>query len=123
VRFDGPFVAGEAIMGRIVLTTVDPEVAKSQKPYEGQTFAVTVDRIEPMRLFSFRWHPYGVDPEIDYSREPTTLVTFELEESPEGILLTITESGFDRIPLARRVEAFRMNEQGWNAQLKLIEKY
>jgi len=76
-----------------------------------------------MRRFSFCWHPYAVDPEVDYSREPTTLVVFELEESPDGTVLTITESGFDRIPLARRAEAFEMNERGWEAQLTLIDKY
>lgn len=123
VRFDGPFVAGEHLTGQIVPTTVDPEVAESQKPYEGRRFDITVDRIEPMRLFSFRWHPYAVDPEIDYSQEPTTLVAFKLEKSPNGTLLTITESGFERIPLARRAEAFEMNERGWEAQLTLIEKY
>ena len=123
VRFDGPFVAGEPLTGRMVPTTVDAAVAESQKPYEGRRFDITVDRIEPMRLFSFRWHPYAVDPEIDYAGEPTTLVVFELEESPDGTVLTVTESGFDRIPLARRAEAFEMNERGWEAQLTLIEKY
>lgn len=123
VRFDGPFVAGKPLTGRIVPTTVDPEVAESQKPYEGRRLDIIVDRIEPMRLFSFRWHPYAIDPEIDYSQEPTTLVVFTLEESPDGTLLTITESGFDRIPLARRAEAFEMNEQGWEAQRMLLEKY
>jgi hypothetical protein len=82
-----------------------------------------VDRIEPMRLFSFRWHPGAVDPDVDLSREPTTLVVFELEERQDGTLLTITESGFDSIPIARRAEAFEGNEQGWAAQLTLIEKY
>jgi uncharacterized protein YndB with AHSA1/START domain len=123
VHFDGPFVAGESLTGQIVPTTVDPEVAESQKPYEGHRFDITVDRIEPMQLFSFRWHPYAVDPEADYSQEPTTLVVFELEETPDGTLLTITESGFDGIPLARRAKAFEMNERGWEAQLTLIEKY
>ncbi len=123
VRFDGPFVAGEHLTGRIVPTTVDPEVAESQKPYEGLRFDITVDRIEPMRLLSFRWHPYAIDPEVDYSKEPTTLVIFELEKRPDGTLLTVTESGFDGIPVARRAAAFEMNEQGWEAQLALIEKY
>lgn len=123
VRFNGPFVAGEHLTGRIVPTTVDPEVAESQKPYEGIRFDITVESIEPMRLLSFRWHPYAIDPEVDYSKESTTLVVFELEERPDGTLLTITESGFDSIPVARRAAAFEMNEQGWEAQLALIEKY
>lgn len=123
VQFDGPFVAGARLTGQIVPTTADPEVAKSQKPYEGQRFEITVERIEPMRHLSFRWHPYAVDPEVDYSKEPTTLVVFELEEVADGTLLTVTESGFDGIPLERRAEAFEMNEGGWEAQMRLIEKY
>ena len=106
-----------------VPTTVDVEVAKSQKPYEGTPFEISVDRIEPQRLFSFRWHPYAVDAAVDYSREPTTLVVFELEEGSGGTMLTITESGFDQIPLDRRAKAFASNDQGWTAQTNLIEKY
>jgi uncharacterized protein YndB with AHSA1/START domain len=123
VEFEGPFVAGSRMIGRIVPTTVDAEVARSQKPYEGTPFEITVDRIEPQRLFSFRWHLYAVDAAVDYSKEPTTLVVFELEEASGGTMLTITESGFDQIPLDRRAKAFASNEQGWTAQAKLIEKY
>ena len=123
VEFDGPFVAGTRTTGRLVPTTVDAEVAKSQKPYEGRALELSVDRVEPMRLFSFRWHPFAVEPGIDYSKEPTTLVVFELEEVSGGTMLTVTESGFDRIPLERRAKAFASHEQGWTAQTKLIEKY
>jgi uncharacterized protein YndB with AHSA1/START domain len=123
VEFDRPFVTGTTLKGRIVPTTVDAEVAKRQKRYEGTIFQFEVDRIEPMRLFSFRWHPYAVDSGVDYSKEPTTLVVFELEEVSDGTLLTVTESGFDQIPLERRAKAFASNEQGWSAQVKLIEKY
>lgn len=123
VRFEGPFVAGEPLVGKTVPTTVDPDIAESQKPYEGSRFEITIDRIEPMRLFSFRWHPNAVDPKVDYSKEPTTLVVFELEETPDGTRLIITESGFDSIPLARRAKAFEMNNLGWDAQIGLIKKY
>ncbi len=123
VQFDGPFVAGAPIIGKLVPTTVDAEVAASQKPYEGVRFEFAVDRVEPMRLFSFRWHPYAVEPGVDYSKEPTTLVVFELAEAASGTMLTVTESGFDRIPLERRAKAFAANEGGWTAQMKLIEKY
>jgi len=123
VALDGPFIAGADMIGRIVPTKVDPEVAKLQQPHEGKAFRISVDRIEPMRLFSFRWHPGAVDPEVDYSKEPTTLVVFELEEAPGGTMLTITESGFDRIPLERRAKAFASNDAGWAHQAKLIEKY
>jgi uncharacterized protein YndB with AHSA1/START domain len=123
VEFDGPFVAGTLVTGKIVPTKADAEVAKTQKPYEGAKFEFTVDRVEPERLISFRWHPFAVDPGVDYSSEPTTLIVFELEENANGTLLTVTESGFDRIPLARRAKAFTMNDQGWTAQMKLIEKH
>jgi uncharacterized protein YndB with AHSA1/START domain len=123
VEFDGPFVVGSRITGKIVPTKADPEVAKSQEPYAGMPFDFTVDRIEPPHLFAFRWHPFAVDASVDYSSEPMTLVTFELKEVAEGTLLTVTESGFDDIPLARRAKAFTMNEQGWAAQTALIAKY
>lgn len=123
VEFDGPFVAGARMKGRIVPTKVDPEVAASQEPYTGKPFDFVIDRIEPQRLFSFRWHPFAVDPNVDYSTETPTLVTFELQEVEGGTHLTITESGFDKIPLERRAKAFTMNEGGWSAQAKLIEKY
>jgi uncharacterized protein YndB with AHSA1/START domain len=103
---------------------VDPEVAKLQVPHAGKPFHITVDRIEPMRLFSFRWHPYAIEPGTDYASEPTTLVVFELSEVDGGnTLLRITESGFERIPLARRAQAFTANDGGWTHQTKLIEKY
>jgi uncharacterized protein YndB with AHSA1/START domain len=123
VEFDAPFMAGTPITGKIVPTTVDAEVAERQKRYTGFRFEFLVDRVEPMRLFSFRWHPFAVEPDVDYSKEPTTLVQFELEETSGGTMLTVTESGFDRIPLERRAKAFAANEGGWTAQMKLIEKY
>jgi uncharacterized protein YndB with AHSA1/START domain len=123
VRFEGPFVAGALLRGVIVPTTVDAEVAKAQKPYEGTAFEIQVEQIEPERLFSFRWHPYSVEKGVDYSNEPTTLIAFVLEAQGNDTLLTVTESGFNRIPLARRAKAFEMNDGGWSAQMKLIEKY
>lgn len=123
IEFDGEFVAGSPIRGRIVPTQVDAEIAKMQEPYSGTAFYVFVERIEPMRVFAFRWHPYAVDLNKDYTKEPMTLVTFELEEVSGGISLTISESGFDQIPLERRAEAFTSNDQGWTEQAKLIQKY
>jgi uncharacterized protein YndB with AHSA1/START domain len=123
VEFDGPFVEGQRLTGRIVPTKVDADIAKAQEPYAGKTFECSIERIEPMRLLSFRWHPFAVEPGVDYAREPTTLVVFELAEVAGGTSLTITESGFDQIPLARRAKAFEANEHGWAAQIMLIEKY
>jgi uncharacterized protein YndB with AHSA1/START domain len=123
VAFDGPFVAGSPLRGRIVPTQVDPEVAKLQEPHTGTPFQIVVDVVEPMHRFAFRWHPFAIDPNHDYSKEPMTLVTFELAEAEHGTLLTITESGFDQIPLARRAQAFQANDGGWTHQTKLIEKY
>jgi len=123
VELDGPFVAGKRVTGRIAPTQVDPEVAKLQEPHKGAAVEWTVDRIEPMRLFSFRWHPFAVEPDVDYSSEPTTLVVFELQEVTGGTRLTITESGFDRIPVERRAKAFAANGDGWTKQTELIARY
>jgi uncharacterized protein YndB with AHSA1/START domain len=106
------FVAGEPCEGPI-----------TYPGYEHLVWKVVVERVEPERLLSFRWHPYAVDPQVDYSQEPTTLVTFELEEIPEGTLLRLVESGFDRIPAHRRPEAFRMNSGGWDMQMQNIDAY
>ncbi len=123
VAFEGPFVAGEAMKGKMVPTKVDEDVAKMQKPHEGKPFDCTVDRIEPEHHFSFRWHPFAIEPGVDYSKEPTTLVVFELTDLDGGTLLTITESGFDRVPLARRAAAFAANDGGWTHQGLLVAKY
>jgi hypothetical protein len=79
--------------------------------------------MEPERLFSFTWHPYAIDPAIDYSQEPTTLVEFRLEPKDGGTILVLTESGFDVIPKERRMEAFRMNEGGWTQQMTNIARH
>lgn len=123
VEFEGPFVAGAHARGRLIPTSVDAEVAKYQKEHEGVAFDVTIDRIEPMRRFSFRWHPYSIEPGTDVSSEPTTLIVFELEASAVGTMLTITETGFASIPLERRAKAFAANERGWATQIGLIQKY
>jgi uncharacterized protein YndB with AHSA1/START domain len=123
VKFDGPFAPGASMHGVIVPTTVNAEVAKAQKEYEGMPFEITIEQMEPERLFSFRWHPFAVERGVDYSAEPTTLILFALEDVANGVMLTVTESGFDRIPLARRAKAFTANEQGWSMVVKLIEEY
>jgi len=112
VALEGEFVAGQRVTGRI-----------THKGYEHLRFEVLVEKIEPETLFSMRWHPYAIDPAVDYSSEPMTLVEFRLKEIPEGIELSVVESGFDRIPAERRAEAFRMNEGGWSQQVKNIERY
>jgi uncharacterized protein YndB with AHSA1/START domain len=125
VNLEGEFAPGKKMKGAITPTKVDPEVAAMQKPHEGKLFEIEVDKINPQDLFSFRWHPYAVDESKDYSNEEMTLVTFTLADADggKGILLTVTESGFDKVPLKRRAEAFASNSGGWEAQTKLIEKY
>ena len=111
VNLEGEFAEGRPIRGMIT--------------HRGNEHTVEflIDRIEPERYFSYRWHPYALDASADYSAEPTTLVEFILEEVGEGTVVTIVESGFDRIPLARRAEAFRMNDGGWTAQIKNLAGY
>ena len=112
VKIDGPFVAGEVSRGHI-----------THPGYEHLQWEAVVKAMEPERLFSFTWHPYAIDPKVDYSTEPQTLVEFRLEKTASGTLLTVTESGFDKIPAGRRPEAFRMNDNGWAQQTKNIERY
>jgi uncharacterized protein YndB with AHSA1/START domain len=123
MKFTAPFTPGAIMRGLVAPTTVNAEVANAQKQYEGFPVELTIDRIEPERLFSFRWHPHAIEPGVDYSAEPATLIVFTLEEVPEGVLLIVTETGFDQIPLVRRVKAFTANEQGWGMVVKLIEAY
>jgi uncharacterized protein YndB with AHSA1/START domain len=122
-KYEGPFIPGSECRGVIAPTRVDAAVAQMQQPYASMPIEITIDRIEPERLFSFRWHPYAIDQNVDYSAEPMTLVEFVLEEVPGGTLLKITESGFDRIAVERRATAFTANEGGWTMQMTLIEKY
>ena len=106
------FIAGEWTQGQV-----------TYPGYEHVLWNVLVERVEPERVFAFRWHPYAVDPNIDYSNEPTTLVLFELEDREGGTWLKVVESGFDNIPESRRLKAFRMNSRGWDEQMSNIEKY
>ena len=123
MKFDGRFAPGASLRGVIAPTTVNAEVAKAQKQHEGLPFDITIEQMEPERIFSFRWHPFAIDRGVDYSAEPTTLVVFALEQVADGVLLTVTESGFDRIPLARRAKAFSANDGGWTVMVKVIEEY
>jgi uncharacterized protein YndB with AHSA1/START domain len=112
VNLEGPFRPGAGVRGRI-----------THPGYDHLVMEVWVERMDPERLFSFRWHPYAVDPKINYSKEPTTLVEFTLEKTPKGTRLRVTESGFDAIPASRRAEAFRMNSGGWEAQVKNLQAH
>jgi uncharacterized protein YndB with AHSA1/START domain len=123
MKVDGPFTPGAIMRGVIVPTQVNAEVAAAQKQYEGKQMEITIERMEPERLISFRWHPHAVEPGVDYSSEPTTLIVFALEQMPDGVLLTVTESGFDQIPLARRAQAFQANDRGWGMVVKLVGDY
>ena len=123
MRFNAPFTPGATMTAVIVPTTVNQEIAEMQKPYEGISFEINIEQMQPERLFSFRWHPAAIEPGFDYSSEPTTLVVFTLRRVPDGVQLTVTESGFDQIPLARRAKAFSANEGGWTLVIKLIEEY
>jgi len=121
-EFDAPFVAGTTIGARIRPTTVDPEVAALQAPHTGLPFVAVVTSIEPPHRLAFRWHPHGTGG-VGHEADPTTLVEFVLAADGEGTTLTITESGFDAIPLERRAAAFTANEGGWTHQLRLVAAY
>jgi|SRR5579862_2510735 uncharacterized protein YndB with AHSA1/START domain len=113
VKLDGPFVAGQISRGHI-----------TYPGYEHVKWEAVVQKMEPEQLFSFTWHPFATDPKIDYSTETPTLVEFRLEKTAGGgTLLLLTESGFDKIPSGRRLEAFRRNDGGWTVQMKNIDGY
>ena len=112
VKLDGPFVPGQVSRGRI-----------TYPGYEHVVWQATVKEMTPQSVFSFTWHPYAVDPKVDYSAEPPTLVEFRLTPVAGGTLLVITESGFDHIPAHRRMEALRMNTMGWDSQAENIAQH
>jgi uncharacterized protein YndB with AHSA1/START domain len=92
--------------------------------YEHVIMEVVVQKIEPERLFSFTWHPYAIDPKVDYSKEVPTLVEFRLEKTAAGgTLLSVTESGFENLPAHRRPDVLRMNDSGWAEQMQNIERH
>jgi hypothetical protein len=123
MKFTGPFAPGALMRGLIVPTKVNEDVAKAQQEYAGMPVEITMEKMEPERWFSFRWHRYAIEKGVDYSAEPTTLIEFVIEEIKDGVMLTVTESGFDQIPVTRRVKAFTANEQEWGMVVKLIEEY
>jgi uncharacterized protein YndB with AHSA1/START domain len=112
MKLEGPFAAGKSVRGKVTIPK-----------YEHLTLELAVERIEPERLFSYRWHPGATDPKADYSQEPMTLVEFRLADAEGGTSLEIIESGFDELPAARRSAAFRGNEGGWTSQVKNIERH
>jgi uncharacterized protein YndB with AHSA1/START domain len=113
MKLDGEIVQGATIYGTV--TRPGNEHVSS--------IEMRIEQVEPERYFSYRWHPYALDAAVNYSAEPMTLVEFILKETDGGTAVTIVESGFDGIPLARRKEAFRMNDGGWTGQIKNLEKY
>ena len=111
ITLNEPFTLGRTVTGQLTM--------------RGQTFSIefTIDRIDPEKLFSYRWHPYAIDAKVDYSVEPMTLVEFHLKTVPDGTDLTVIETGFDRIPEHRRAEAYRMNTGGWESQIEKFRRY
>jgi uncharacterized protein YndB with AHSA1/START domain len=112
VKLDGPFVAGQVSRGHI-----------THPGYEHVQWEAVVKQMEPQTVFSYTWHPYAIDPNVDYSKDTPTLVEFRLEEAANGTLLRVTESGFENIPAERRAEALLRNDGGWAAQMKNIESH
>ena len=112
VRLESPFAVGQLSRGRV-----------THPGYEHVEWQATVKEMQPEKLFSFTWHPYAIEPNTDYSKEPPTLVEFRLTPVAGGTLLVITESGFDNIPAHRRMEALRMNDGGWAEQTRNIASH
>ena len=114
---------GVALKGKVFTAGTHVQGNITYPGYEHIVFDVQIEQMERERLLSFRWHPYPAEPSVDYSKEPTTLVVFELKDVEGGTLLRVAETGFENIPAARRLEAFRMNSEGWDEQMKNIEQH
>ena len=112
VSLTTPFAPGAAVSGNL-----------THPKYAHITLTIWIESMDAERFFSFRWHPYAIEEGIDYNAEPTTLVTFTLEDAGAGTTLTIVESGFDAIPESRRAKAFTSNAAGWEGQAKNIKKF
>jgi uncharacterized protein YndB with AHSA1/START domain len=112
VLLSAPFAPGAEVSGQLKI-----------RNDEHVTLRIWIETMEPERFFSFRWHPYAIEPGVDYSAEPTTLVSFTLEDEPGGTRLTIVESGFDAIPESRRAKAFSMNSRGWDGEVENLRKF
>lgn len=112
VALAGTFTPGKEISGPL-----------THPKYSHVTVTLWIEKMDPERFFSFRWHPYAIEEGIDYASEPTTLVSFTLEDADGGTKLSIVESGFDAIPESRRARAFAANSGGWNAQAENIRKF
>ena len=112
VKLQGPFEPGATVRGSV-----------NEKDFQGLPVEMEIGQMESGKRFSWRWHPAAINPKVDYSREPTTLVEFRLEDAPAGTHLTVVESGFSEIPPERRDAAYRMNYEGWGIQMSRIEEY
>lgn len=132
VELDGPWLVGQPIRGRFLFqfkqAMVDEwleELGLPSSPIAEKfpdVFCV-VEAIEPQNRFAFRWIPFPIDAGINPETEPMTLVEFRLFDDGDGVLLKVTESGFDRVPLARRKRAFLINTDGWESQLEKLSHY
>jgi uncharacterized protein YndB with AHSA1/START domain len=112
IKLNLPFIPGKSSKGNI-----------THAGYEHLQVEITVQKLEPEKYFSYTWHPYAMDPKVDYSKETPTLVEFRLEKVPAGTLLKVKETGFDKIPAGRRAEAYRMHENGWAEQMNNIQEH
>ena len=112
VEMESPFVPGHKASGKIVY-----------KNKEHLRMEFVVQALKPTTYFAYTWHPFAIDPNVDYSSETPTLVEFHLEATPSGTLLTVTESGFENLPPSRYADCIRMNTRGWETQLERIQAY
>jgi uncharacterized protein YndB with AHSA1/START domain len=119
-QFDGPFVAGRSVRGRIAPSEVATPEEIASHPYLGKPMVFQIERIEPPHRFSYRWQPLEGRDNPETFNGPSTLVEFTLDETNEGTRLTVTESGFSSIPTARRKSAYESHEGGWSVQVQRV---
>lgn len=123
IAVSGPFQPGARLRGTFIGTSVDEEVARAQQEHAGMSFDLVIERVDPEHRLAFRWHPGAPEPGDDNAADPMTLVEFVLDDTAEGTRVTVVESGFERIPLARRAKAFAGNNEGWRIMMGVLQKH
>ena len=112
VQLDNPFELGVTTTGNLTFPG-----------HEDVAWVSLTEQMEHERLFAFSWPPSAVDPDTEYDKDAKVLVEFRLEPTESGTRLTITESGFQQFPEAKRLEVLRSNIEGWDIQAKNVASH
>jgi uncharacterized protein YndB with AHSA1/START domain len=111
VALDQPYEVGGRSTGQM-----------TEPGYEQYKWRAVIEALEPERRLAFRW-VHSDTPEAPKDEDPMTLVEFRLVAKGDATEVTITESGFEALPDAKRGEALRSNAEGWDIQAGNLVDY